>query len=918
MEALTDNEKCCVLKKVLACEVVWVQAGSPSLAKLGKLSMQEMVQLVKCHRVLVGLWNYYQSKHEKRSDADSIQKYPFLKSRSSVFKKFKNRGLDSDFWDGSRKYVSDATLFKNCPPYMGCDEDHSIRATEKLVGHRKLTIDLRNKVLFVLTGSRLKNREIALAEGIVHIKWKGTGDMTSIAPFDNDPLEADIRSAELKEAGSVYGDMECNPTQFVGLLDFVSQKGEGVVFLGKPHARSVWKLLKAATGVEFNINAKEEESDTESLDLQYDPPPAEHAQGSLSADVSTSPAPLVSPMAKLAPGTTPMKLLERLRDLAVPPRALRPGSDVPPDHPSWKDDNIQFLLEPQSHLPEVDWGHDMIWHPGVIQPAIQKGEWVMAVAVPGAGWVSIPRESKFNFLHLARISVLQKVRAENDTFAPDDLSIVSTVGRLFDKLQDKCWLELTKDYYELNTSLSKGMVDWKVPPPSGAHGSSGGGAPGGGGDGDGSAGGGKGVPRSEEGRSHSGTTTPGGSGGVAGFAVDRHPSTDPGPKPTTQSANQPSSSVSSAREILAALVTLGNRSGGTLKSAGSELRQLRCCKSGPPCRVARGCGSRTRIPQLAAVREGAKGDVGIGDDEGEDSEDDAGSGNSSDEFEQLYGEHHKDDVDDDATAIEMETQVVTSLSAEPEDYEVQPLTSVVDLQHRFDEASVTMSTSKASRRISIKEVVDGILGDQHVSAHPSRTLDVDDAQNVKSSVAPALAFSPPNSPVLSATLAGRGEGEVRGRQHVTSPKKSRVDTQALDVLAFPAPTSPTKERRDKPTGVGSSRTRRSSKYPEHILQKIPGLTTEHKDMLKASGVDVEIGKKEHVIAIEECLSLLAPEKGTYPRSVTRGQAMYEKYLTTRATGDNAWNSVSQYPMCPLLDVVQCGPQHVEQEGKDPL
>ncbi|GBG73430.1 hypothetical protein CBR_g16146 [Chara braunii] len=594
METLTDNEKCRVLKKVLACEVVWVQNVSPSLAKLGKLSVQDMVRLVKCDHVLVRLWNYYQFKHEKRSDADWIQKYPFLKSKSAMFKKLESRGLDDNLWNGSRKYVSDSALFKDCPPYMDCEEDHLIEATEKLAGHRKLTVDWRNKVLSVLTGSRLKSREIALAEDIVHIKWKDTGDVTSIALFDNDPLEADIRSAELKEAvattkshtfvldlcepvdlklwkpqgfetlnsylqtvaldsrcfrattaqplvsgqyapsffhkatgrevgeeepakeklprgeqfipfmpcdwsqtaperqGSVYGDMEHNPTQSVGLLDFLSKKEEGVVFLGKPHARSVWELLKAgwhvvgmegnpsllqftmqlvksevnsgahnykfmvvkttrdrvwsnktemwfklserkrnkiydflflqtrprkdtdaeyvrrrdhmlalfdnhhfasrmnaktflerlqslyfmeseeqlklgsyaslistddevATGMEFDANAKEEERDTKSLDLQYDPPPAEHARGSSSAGPSSSSAPLVSPTTRPAPGTTPMKLLERLRALAVPPHALRPGSDVPPDSPSWKDDNIHFLLEPQSHSPEVDW-----------------------------------------------------------------------------------------------------------------------------------------------------------------------------------------------------------------------------------------------------------------------------------------------------------------------------------------------------------------------------------------------------------------------------------------------------------------------------------------------------------------------------------------------------------------------------------
>ncbi|GBG68446.1 hypothetical protein CBR_g2990 [Chara braunii] len=86
MESLTDKEKCRVLKKVLACEVVWVQAVSPVFAKLRKLSVQEVVNLVKCDRVLVRLWNYYQFKHDKRSDADWSQRFPFLKSRSAIFR----------------------------------------------------------------------------------------------------------------------------------------------------------------------------------------------------------------------------------------------------------------------------------------------------------------------------------------------------------------------------------------------------------------------------------------------------------------------------------------------------------------------------------------------------------------------------------------------------------------------------------------------------------------------------------------------------------------------------------------------------------------------------------------------------------------------------------------------------------------
>ncbi|GBG82541.1 hypothetical protein CBR_g34917 [Chara braunii] len=516
MKSLTDNEKCRVLKKVLACEVVWVQAGSPTLPKLGKLSVQDMVHLVKCDCVFVRLCNYYQFKHERRTDADWIQRYPFLKTRSAIFKQFESRGLDAELWDGSRKYVTDSSLFKECPPYMGCDDDHSIEAMEKLAGYRKLTVDWRNKVLFVLTGSRLKSRKIALAEGI-----------------------------------------------------------------------------------------------------------------------------------------------------------------------------------------------------------------------------------------------------------------------------DKCWLELTEDYYELDTSPSKGVVDWKISPSSGAHGTSGSWAlDSGGGKGD-NAGGGTGVPPSGEGGSHDDTAPTEGSGGVAKEAFGRQQSTDPGPEDSTQSADVPTSSAGSVREMMATLVLSGS-SGGRFKSAGIRTTmvevptQWSAAKSwsgvGLPCHdptIDSGAGGRPRLMVLA-------GGAACVEPEERSSEFDKGSG-------EVAGLHAR-------------------------------------------EGGGLMEEGK--------EGEEGEEGEERDEGGEEEEKE---------------------------------EGEEGEEEEEEGEKGLKEGGGKMGRRYW-------RRRTDR---VGSSRTRRSSKYPEHMLQTVPGLTTKHKDMLKALGVHVEIGKKEHAIAIEECLSLLPPEKGTYQRFVTRGQAMYEKYLATR-------------------------------------
>ncbi|GBG77835.1 hypothetical protein CBR_g25765 [Chara braunii] len=185
---------------VLNCKVLWVQTGSASLAKQGKLGVQEAVHLLKCDLILVRLWNYYQFMHENRADTDCTRAYPFLKKREAILVEFEKQGMDPALWDGSRKLVSDASLFKDCPPYIGCEDVKMIKATEKLALNKKLSAEWKNKVLSVLTDSRAKSMEVALAEGVVHVLWKDSGDMTSIAPFSVDPLEAQMRVTKLEKA----------------------------------------------------------------------------------------------------------------------------------------------------------------------------------------------------------------------------------------------------------------------------------------------------------------------------------------------------------------------------------------------------------------------------------------------------------------------------------------------------------------------------------------------------------------------------------------------------------------------------------------------------------------------------------------------------------------------------------------------
>ncbi|GBG66719.1 hypothetical protein CBR_g68703 [Chara braunii] len=994
MESLTDNEKCRVLKKVLACEVVWVQAGSPALAKLRKLSVQEVVNLVKCDRVLVRLLNYYQFKHDKRPDTDWSQRFPFLKSRSAIFRQFESRGLDAELWDGSTKYVTDSSLFKDCPPYMGCDDDRSIEATEKLVGHKKLSVDWRNKVMSVLSGSRLKSREIALAEGInlsfpasmnhlsfvklLEGKWVRRTQQKKSFPvgnnlyteddrmyilFKGDDLRANtsvvyegklpagaatavrvpqkVTQTDVSDIpfnacdwshtspahrGIVYGDMERNPAQFVQLIESVTKKGEGVVFLRKPHARSVWEVLKAGRHVIAM------EGNSELLQFTIDLVKSEVNSGAHNCEFMV----VTETRARAWNNKTDMwfKLSARKRNKIYDFLFLqtRPKRDT----------GVKYVRRKDHMFTLLDNYH-------------------------GAS-----RMNAKTFLE--RLKSLYFVESEEELTFGSYSSLISTedeetTGIEFDATEDEEGsntesLDLQHDQHSAQHATGSSLAGSRGPD-------------GGENEGD-EAGGDKRVPGRQhegdeaEGGSLGDTTTAEGSGGVAGEALGRVQSTGPSPEGSTQSADVPSSSACS---VMAALLALRVGSVETFKSAGIRTSMLaeqtermdaqswsgpgvaschpkidsgavregtsppvgdrqplrseregacggpgdretakfvgirtspgKACggpgdretakfagirtSSGKACggpsdretakfagiRTSSGkggqpgilvqvegaaCGGReghsseidmgsgevaalhareegrvmdkekevkegdpgeeleeggdegeeeedngeereeTELAGLLGGQEGEKGELDTGDDERSFGDDDDRSGESSDEFGQLYGEHREEDDDDDDTALGMETQVVTSLSPERDDYEVEAMTSVVDLQHRFNEARVTVRLTKPSVRIDIEEVIDGILGDHHMSAQPSSTPGVDDPLDVKPSGGSVVDFSPTNSPMLPPTIASGGEGGIGGRQDVTSSKKTAAGTRALDVLALPAPTSAIKERRDKPAG----------------------------------------------------------------------------------------------------------------------
>ncbi|GBG66373.1 hypothetical protein CBR_g60024 [Chara braunii] len=888
-------------------------------------------------------------------------RYLFLKSRFAVFKKFEGQGLDDELWDNSRKHVSDSALFKDCPPYMGCDQENSIEVTEKLVGHKKLSVDWRNKVLSVLNGSRLKRREVALAKGVIHIKWKDTGDVTSIAPFTNDPLEADIRGAELKEAVAATKSHTlvldlCEPVDLKlwkpqawetlnsylqtwcpshwTLVVFVPRQ-HNLSFLASMHHLSFVKLLEGKWV--RRVQQKKSFPVGNNLYTEEDRMYILFKGDDLRVNTSV-----------VYEGNLPTGAAAVVR---LPQRVTQTDvSEIPFTPCDWS------LVAPERQGSVYgDMERNSTQFVGLLDFLGKKGEGVVFLGKP----------------HVRSVWKLLKAGRH----------LVAMEG-IFDLLQFT--MQVVKS--EVNSSGH----NW----------------------------GGKGIPPIGEKGSHGRNTTLGGSAGVAGFAVDRTPSTGTRPEHTTHSADPQTSSVGSARDTLAALVALGSRSVGKPKSAGirttsgeepPERSGMRSCSgSGDPStdreirsiaardgdvetvspgrerrpqglqREAASAGSgdtettksadirtssggvcrpgivvplrgaaftgtegrslrfgtgtaegdkfrgrevreemeeqkgaqegeeegeeevegeevgETKLIDLFEGREGARS----GEDEVEHNEDDAGSGESSDEFGQLYGEHHEDDVDDDAMAIEMETQVVSSLSAEPEDYAVRPLTSAVDLQHRFDEASVAISPSEKSRRISIDEVIDGILGDHNVSA----------TANVTSLVAAALASSPPKSLVLQATLAAEGEGDCGGGQHDRMEEIERYEPKGKRQGKLGSRVDPAEEEKER--------------LRRWIAQRTIGSIESEDEELEAlckQAAKLELAKKRKrgpEVSIGNIPPMTTPEKRTSMRISEEAKARIESIRGDLTKDVAASSTPSKIDLSLKHIMASCGPggkEKFEQE-----
>ncbi|GBG73527.1 hypothetical protein CBR_g16870 [Chara braunii] len=147
-------------------------------------------------------------------------------------------------------------------------------------------------------------------------------------------------------------------------------------------------------------------------------------------------------------------------DIEIPGEAstLAPGDAIPPGYCA-DPNTIYFLEGKHTHTGEDQWGHDIIWHEGVLQPCIQDGEWKMAVKYT-SGWKTFRRMSKDIWLKTTELTILHRVRVENP--GQSEAAINAKAEKLFHVLRDNRQLEYNNKFYALRSSPSRGSINWKV------------------------------------------------------------------------------------------------------------------------------------------------------------------------------------------------------------------------------------------------------------------------------------------------------------------------------------------------------------------------------------------------------------------------------------------------------------------------
>ncbi|GBG81720.1 hypothetical protein CBR_g32711 [Chara braunii] len=97
-----------------------------------------------------------------------------------------------------------------------------------------------------------------------------------------------------------------------------------------------------------------------------------------------------------------------------------PCDKLPGDHDTWENDRLFFFGKHHRFTSEDVWGHNVVWHPRIFQPAVKNGKWVMAIKEVDGKWSGMNRQGAGPFKKKARGALVEHLRVMNpDRSLPD-------------------------------------------------------------------------------------------------------------------------------------------------------------------------------------------------------------------------------------------------------------------------------------------------------------------------------------------------------------------------------------------------------------------------------------------------------------------------------------------------------------------
>ncbi|GBG75414.1 hypothetical protein CBR_g20044 [Chara braunii] len=352
--------------------------------------------------------------------------------------------------------------------------------------------------------------------------------------------------------GPAHGEMGRNPSRLLGLLVNFCKVGQTVFFFGKAHAyrserrrvgeggeddrlpsrrnlvftvlneytgpprESVSHFLRRLEHVYFTLaepltleNYKSQFDDEDPFDADD----MEELSDPETFDFESMPLPrVVGKVGDKEEGgprrysTSPAGLKRVFRGEPVDDQLFDDGEDerdydhepcdrLPVDHDTWQNDRLYFFGKHHRFTLEDVWGHNVVWHPRIFQPAVRNGIWVMAIKEADGKWSGLKRQGAGAFKRKAITALVEHLSLMNPE--RNDQDVDAYAEQKLHELYANNMLEFRAPFYALETAPSRG-IDWRMPqpPPVGHHPGGGGGGDegdGGGGGGDGSQFAGKGT-----------------------------------------------------------------------------------------------------------------------------------------------------------------------------------------------------------------------------------------------------------------------------------------------------------------------------------------------------------------------------------------------------------------------------------------